>query len=251
MIVLYLLFHQGLAAERAREGVVEIPAGTFTQGSGRGPDDPQRAVEIAAFGIDRTEVSVAAFEAFAATAWQKVALWSAEGWSWAQANPGGAGAAMRAAGRPGDHPVVAVTWFEAEAYCRAAGGGLPSESQWERAACGDGGRRFPWGDDERDAAWYAEGKLGHLKGVATRAVDDQDPSLASPFGLVHAAGNVWEWTADGYRRDSAAPAEGSWKTMRGGSYGNLPSYCGCTHREPALPKRVSFSAGFRCAYPPP
>ena len=157
---------------------------------------------------------------------------------------------MRAAGRAGDHPVVAVTWFEADAYCRAAGGALPTESQWEYAACGEGGRRFPWGDDERDATWYTEGKLGHLKGVSTRAVRDADPALASPFGLAHMAGNVWEWTADGYQREAGAPDPGPWKTLRGGSYANLPSYCGCAHREPALPERVSFSAGFRCAYPP-
>jgi len=163
-------------------------------------------------------------------------------------------------GRTADHPVVAVTFYEAEAYCRSRGGALPTEAQWERAACGEGGRRFPWGDREDvDAAWYAEGKFGHLGSVHTRPVTQSDPSLQSPSGALHMAGNVWEWTADWYHRDAyregpttdpTGPASGTWKTLRGGSYMNLASYCTCSHREPARPERVAYTTGFRCAYSP-
>ncbi len=226
---------------------VAIPGGTVAVGDGRNPDAPRRQVEVAPFRIDRTEVSIADFERFAAEGYRRPELWSEAGRAWLAEHPEGAGAALRAAGRPADHPVVAVTWYEAEAYCRWAGGRLPTEVEWERAACGDGGRRYPWGDDENvDAAWFSEGKYAFLHGVATRPVD-ADPQ-PSPYGLRHAAGNVWEWTADAYRADPADGRPSPWRTLRGGSFMNLPSYCTCTHREPARPDRVALTTGFRCAY---
>lgn len=236
---------------------VSVPAGSFGQGNGRDPDAPERTVTLSAYRIDRTEVSVGAFEAWAAGGYTDRAAWSPEGWTWAQANPGGAGSELRAAGRTADHPVVAVTWFEADAYCRAQGGALPTEAQWERAACGTDGRTFPWGESQDvAAAWYSYGKHGQVPGVDTQPADRQDPGLRSPSGMVHAAGNVWEWTADWYHRtgttgdatDPTGPETGTWRVLKGGSFTALPSYCACDHREPAEPERVAFTTGFRCAY---
>lgn len=238
--------------------IVSIPAGTFTQGSAREPDAPVRNVHQSAYRIDRTEVTIAAFEAFASGAWGERRWWSDEGWLWAEAHPGGAGPALRRAGRATDHPVVAVTWFEADAYCRAQGGALPTESQWERAATGDGNRRFPWGETEQGGTWAGGEKYAVLQDMGTASVTSQDRSLASPFGLLHMAGNVWEWTRDRYDRDGArgdatdptGPTDGPWRTLRGGSFANLPSSCTTTHREPALPDRVALTTGFRCVYAP-
>ena len=238
-----------------------IPAGSLQQGSPGPPDEHPRTVTLSAFRIDATEVSIADYEAFVAEGgYANAALWSEAGNRWRAQHPAGAGADHRAAGRSPDHPVVAVTFYEAEAYCRSRGGALPTEAQWERAACGEGGRRFPWGDREDvDAAWYAEGKFGHLGSVHTRPVTQADASLQSPSGALHMAGNVWEWTADWYHRDAyregpttdpTGPASGTWKTLRGGSYMNLASYCTCSHREPARPERVAYTTGFRCAYSP-
>ncbi len=241
---------------------VSVPAGTFRQGSGRAPDErPVRAVELSAYRIDRTEVSVGEFEAFAAAGgYGEAKWWSEAGWTWAQAHPDGAGAHTRAAGRPPSHPVVAVTWWEADAYCRWKGGALPTEAQWEHASCDDAGGRFPWGDGEDFAAvWFKEGKYAHIEAVITAPVGEQDAALASPLGLLHAAGNVWEWVADAYdaewyaeapAKDPVNAAERPWRTLRGGSYSNLPSYCSCTHREPAGPDDVRLTVGFRCAYGP-
>ncbi len=240
---------------------VDIPAGSFRLGSGRAPDEsPVREVSLPAYRIDATEVTVEDFERFVAGGgYAEPRWWSEAGSTWLRAHPDGAGGQLRASGRPGEHPVVAVTWFEADAYCRWAGGSLPSEAQWEHAACGAGGKRYPWGDAEDfDAVWYKEGKYGQLTGVQTAPAGTEAPALRSPFGVLHAAGNVWEWTADGYdagwyaRAPATNPVNSEarpWRTLRGGSFSNLPSYCTCTHREPAAPDEVRLTTGFRCAYP--
>lgn len=236
-----------------------VPAGAFTQGSTDQPDAPPRTVTLAAFAIDTTEVSIGAFEAFvAAGGYTKASWWSTEGQRWLAAHPEGAGAANRAAGRSADHPVVAVTFFEAEAYCASVGGRLPTEAEWERAACGTDGRRFPWGDDDGVAAsWYAGGKYGDVTDVHTNATGTEAAALHSPDGLEAMAGNVWEWTADRYHAQDwggsgatnpTSTANTPWVTLRGGSYMNLPSYCSCRHREPARPDRVAFTTGFRCVW---
>lgn len=226
------------------------------------PDEtPQRTISLSAYVIDRYEVTVAEFQAFMSGPASEQTHWSTAGWAWYQANPQGAGAELRSAGRTPGHPVVGVTWYEADAYCRWRGGALPTEAQWERAACGEGdpsGPRFAWGEGEDvDAVWYSGGKYGHITGVLTDPARSAEASLLSPFGLAHATGNVWEWTADWYHRasygegpdaDPTGPSEGTWKTMRGGSFMNLPSYSTCTHREPARPDRVALTVGFRCAY---
>lgn len=187
--------------------------------------------------MDLTEVSIAAYEAFAAVGYADAKWWSAEGWRWAQAHPAGAGAAVRASGRTGDHPVVAVTFHEADAYCRWKGQRLPTGAEWEAAACNGG--RYPWGDDENPAAvWYQEGHHGQVESVKTKPVTESP--LPSHAGLLHAAGNVWEWTQDAF------DPVGKWRTLRGGSYANLPSYCTCAHKEPAGPDDVRLTVGFRC-----
>lgn len=245
----------------ARAEPLNIPGGSFRQGSDRVADEsPVREVTLAGFRIDRTEVSVDEFEAFVKEGgYGERRWWSAEGWAWLQEHALGAGAEMRSSGRPASHPVIAVTWYEAEAYCSSKGGSLPTEAQWEHAACGDGGRRYAWGDSEDfGAAWFKEGKLGQITDVHTKPVTEEDPTLASPFGLVHTVGNVWEWTRDNYRNNAYVdlpavdPIDSTaslWRTMRGGSYMNLPSYCTCTHREPARSDTVRLTTGFRCAYP--
>ena len=237
---------------------ISFPSGSFQQGSGHAPDEtPQHDVFLDAFSIDKTEVSIRDFEQFVRQAWGTDQYWSAEGLKWRSTYPNGAGQENRAAGRNPNHPVVAVTWYEADAYCKWKGGSLPTESQWERAACPAEGR-FAWGDDEQiAAAWYSGGKYGHLQSVLTKEVQQSPSNQRTKEGLLHTTGNVWEWTSDWYHAQTyqqqnptnpTGPDDGYWKTMRGGSFMNLPSYCSCTHREPASPDRVAFTAGFRCAY---
>ncbi|HCH66687.1 MAG TPA: hypothetical protein DFR83_28045 [Deltaproteobacteria bacterium] len=248
-------------AEEPTDAVL-IPAGSFTRGSAREPDAPPQKVTLSAFQIGTTEVTIDQFSAFkAAGGYSTRRWWSASGRAWLEGHPDGAGDAARAAGRDGSHPVVAVTYFEAEAYCASVGARLPTEAEWERAACGTDDRRYPWGDTESETArWYAGGKFGNIVRVDTAPASEQAESLRSPDGLLHMAGNVWEWTADHYHatnwggasgRNPKATPDTPWRSLRGGSYMNLPSYCSCQHREPARPDRVALTIGFRCAWDQP
>jgi formylglycine-generating enzyme required for sulfatase activity len=233
-------------------------AGSFQQGSGVASDEsPRHLVTLDDFYLDRTEVNIQAFELFVKDGWHQDQFWSENGLKWRGNHPNGSGADNRSAGRNPNHPVVAVTWYEADAYCKWKGGALPTEAQWERAACPANGR-FAWGDDEQiEAAWYSGGKYGHLQSVLTKETNQAAKEQQTKDGLYHTTGNVWEWTADWYHAqyyqqnetlEPTGPETGRWKTMRGGSFMNLPSYCSCTHREPASPDRVAFTVGFRCAY---
>jgi len=123
-----------------------------------------------------------------------------------------------------DHPVVYVDWYSAQAYCGYAGGRLPSEAEWEKAARGTDGRLFPWGD-------AAECGKGNLKGCTQglTAPVGSFPEGASPYGVLDMAGNVSEWVADWYSpeyyRDSplenpTGPSEGEMRVARGGSWKN-------------------------------
>lgn len=238
---------------------VAIPAATVTLGHAGHPDSPVRRVTVSAFRIQKSEVSIAEFEAFvAAGGYRQPELWTPEGRAWLAAHPEGAGAVDRAAGRSSDHPVVAVTWYEADAFCRWAGGALPTEAQWEYAACGGDGRLYPWGEDPKVNAEAMEGKpRTPVDDIGTLPVDQHRPGALGPFGLLHASGNVWEWTSGWYRADAAGmagedptgPSTGTWRTLRGGSFLNMLSYTTCAHREPARPDRVAYTTGFRCAFP--
>lgn len=241
------------------EEPVAVPAGAFEMGDDASSDAaPRRAVTLSAYRVDRTEVSIARFEAFtAAGGYTDSAWWSEAGAAWLAEHAGGLGAAARAQGRPANHPVVGVSYWEAEAACRFFGGQLPTEAQWERAACGNG--PYPWGEGEAGGvAWFTLGKEHHLEGVNTMPVTDTLARLLSPAGLAHAAGNVMEWTLDSYRRgydglaaeDPLSTRPSAWRAARGGSYMDLPSYATCTHREPVSPDEPRLTLGFRCAYAP-
>jgi len=125
---------------------VTIPAGPFAMG------EPPREARLAAYAIDRYPVTVAAFAAFIeAGGYGDRQFWCDAGWSWRTSErverPRFWGEEEWQAYLVANHPVVGVSFYEAEAYAAFRGARLPSEAEWEKAARGTDARRYPWGDD--------------------------------------------------------------------------------------------------------
>ncbi|MGF3501312.1 MAG: formylglycine-generating enzyme family protein, partial [Candidatus Bathyarchaeia archaeon] len=180
-----------------------------------------------AYWIDRTEVTVAQFRAFVgATGYETTA--EAEGWGYVYVASSGKWERVRgadweqpygpgAAAAEDDHPVVQVSWYDAAAYCAWAGGRLPSEAEWEKAARGTAGRIYPWGNtfDGRKLNYcdancvYSWRDTAVDDGYASTAPVGSYPGGASPYGALDMAGNVWEWVADWYDRTYYASSPGS------------------------------------------
>jgi formylglycine-generating enzyme required for sulfatase activity len=163
--------------------MVFVPAGKFSMGSDETDPEadrdekPQHTPHLDAYWIDRTEVTNAMY------------VRCAEG--------GQCTAPMHSAPYKmpeyANHPVFGVTWFQAEEYCRWAGRRLPTEAEWEKAARGTDGRRYPWGNAAPDP-----NLLNFAKQVDDTTEVGSYLAGASPYGALDMAGNVWEWVSDGY-----------------------------------------------------
>lgn len=152
-----------------------------------------------------------------------------------------------------DMPVTGVTFDEAEAFCAWAGGRLPTEREWERAARGDRRHRFPWGRlYNARLANHGRSPTGpdDADGFALAAPVGSFPDGASPHGLLDMAGNAWEWTASEPGDDDVGlGADASvFRVVRGGSWAQPPELMRVTARAwiPAGEHRSDL--GFRCAY---
>jgi iron(II)-dependent oxidoreductase len=235
--------------------LVPIPAGPFTMGSASGPDDerPEHRIEVPAFAIERTPVTNRQFAEFLnanpsltangrrlydpddndARIHKKGPVWVAD-----------AGAEQ--------YPVVEPSWYGAREYCRWAGRRLPTEAEWEKAARGTDGRRYPWGNapPDRTRAHYNGGwqefvPAGSLRGGA------------SPYGILDMAGNGWEWTSSAYRPYPYNPQDGREnagadveRVTRGGGQDSNANQITTTYRGRGLSREPGgghHNIGFRCA----
>jgi iron(II)-dependent oxidoreductase len=225
---------------------------------GEGDDDerPQHRVAVAGFWLDRTEVTNLQYQTcMAAGACTQPDDWQPEV-------------------DPYDQPVVGVDWFQADAYCRWAGARLPTEAEWEKAARGPHGRRYPWGDrtatcdlavmnDQPDC----EACAGCGRAETPQGPDSAGPSPplwevgsrpsgASPYGALDMAGNAAEWVSDWYSatyyadpvtRDPTGPETGEFALARGGSGRDGPEGVRAAVRIAIIPDERNDALGFRCA----
>lgn len=165
-----------------------------------------------------------------------------------------------------DHPVVHVTWHDAEAYARWAGKRLPSEAEWEYACRGGlEGARYPWGHDltpqgkHRCNIWQGDFPQKDLGEDGYRGTAPARSFKPNGFGLFNMTGNTWEWVHDwfspsfhrsGPRDNPVGPPLGDRRVMRGGSYLCHISYCNryrCSARTSNTPDTSAGHLGFRCA----
>jgi formylglycine-generating enzyme required for sulfatase activity len=176
------------------------------------------------------------------------------------------------------HPINCVRWTDADTYCRWAGSRLPTEAQWEYAARGVQGRKYPWGSEPPEAnrlnACGWECVAVHRDFAAMYNGDDKWPETApvkqypgggTPEGIHDMAGNVWEWAADWYSKPYPAdtippplnptgpkePHPERRRVIRGGSWalGNS-SWVLAVHRAGGIETERHFDVGFRCAREP-
>ncbi|MCI0397590.1 MAG: formylglycine-generating enzyme family protein, partial [Chloroflexi bacterium] len=244
-----------------------IPATTFLMGAVEddeeaGDDErPAHQVTLDAFYIDQYEVSVAQYAAFLndnggyvnacggftclSTRFETLDSYLVE-------NTNGFAALSGFEG----YPINNVSWFGARTYCEWAGARLPAEAEWELAARGVDGRRYPWGDALLDASLAI---FGGDSIAALRPVDALEDGV-SPFNIYGLAGSVWEWVADGYQADyyeespsqnPTGPAAGTFsrRALRGGGYSSAAAELRATNRHSGPPAefRNIPDVGFRCA----
>jgi formylglycine-generating enzyme required for sulfatase activity len=265
------------------EGMLPVPGGEFYMGSDDGLDleKPAHHVMLSPFCIDRFEVTLAKYKECSDRGACKRAG-TANEWEGITAHERQVFDPLCNAHDPkgkAPHPVNCVDWEMASHYCDAqAGGRLPTEAEWEFAARGPDGRKYPWGDEIPSAAHLnacgleclAWGKKNKIDVAAMYQADDGYPNTApvgsfpqgkSRYGLEDVVGNVWEWVGDWYAtypaaggempRDPKGPVSGTERVIRGGAWnGRDPAWVRPTFRFHDVATKRSYGIGFRCAKSP-
>ena len=270
-----------------RSLAVSVPGGTFTMGTLPGEvvqaieecrvrdggtceaafaEDsyPAHAVTVGPFLMEASEVSFEQFVAFLNVRGPGFHLNGCDGFPCIQSKNESTDAVLTfdsanysIGGALAQHPAYGVTWYGAREYCETIGRRLPTEAEWERAARGDDGRIYPWGN-----AW------DHALAKTNRPLDTPPGSYpvasyplgSTPTGIHDLAGNVAEWTSDWYSGtyyetqnaqgtvvNPTGPVTGLEKVLRGGSWNSVPFFSRSVHRQSLDPAGIQRWIGFRCA----
>lgn len=221
--------------------MIEIPEGPFKMGSKDGDFDeaPEHQIYLSTFYMDKYEVTQAEYERFVkATKRGKpfVPVFDDD---------------SRKILKP-ELAAMGMSWMDAAAYCQWAGKRLPTEAEWEKAAKGEGNRKYPWGDTVDVSRANLDGEEDGYKYLAPPGKLEAG---RSPYGLYDMAGNVAEWVADTYDekyysktpyRDPKGPDEGQNRVIRGGSWRESPAGARLAKRFQARMWRTDATIGFRC-----
>ena len=236
--------------------LVHVPAGEFLMGTSAedaaellrahktwkaawlADEQPQHTVYLDGYWIYQNDVTVAQFRKFCQATGRKMP-------------------ALLPTSGP-EYPMVNVSWDDAAAYADWAGARLPSEAEWEKAARGTDGRRYPWGN------FFAAGKCHNYAETDTKKTGEHErtapvgsyPDGDSPYGIHDMAGNVWQWCADWYAddyyknapaRNPRGPEVGEMHVLRGGSWGSSSISVRSAGRHKDAPDATYHDGGFRCA----
>ena len=240
------------------ETMVDIPAGSFMMGSDRvrtsAQNRPKREVTMAAYQIDKYPTTNVQYAHFVTKQGYRPPL------DWENGRiPEGKEM----------HPVTLISWYDASNYCTWAGKRLPTEAEWEKAARGQEGQRWPWGEQMDTARLNTYYSVGSTTDVTSY------PEGGSPYGVMDMAGNVFEWIEDdflpyegtdaskeifqGKIQVASTPADramkvvdlvgvdAKYKVLRGGSWKSDPFSTTTYHRNYSWPHYASDFFGFRCA----
>jgi gamma-glutamyl hercynylcysteine S-oxide synthase len=272
-----------VSAERAagpHPGWAAVPGGQFLLGADKKAPflfDNEKwghSVIVEPFEIAKAPVTNREFQAFVDDGgYDREALWGAKSWQWRQQAEAAYPVYWQPDGPrnwllrrfdqtmplPLDEPIIHVSWYEANAYCRWAGQRLPTEAEWEAAALGEaasdgtlglGKRRYPWGGTPPDPT------RANLDGRALGTIDVGALSAGdSAFGCRQMLGNVWEWTADTFQAFPGFSADaykeysdmlfGDTKVLRGGAWTTRGRMIHGTYRNFFEPHRQNIFSGFR------
>ena len=209
--------HRSLTGPPRPDGMVLVPADSYPVGGGRETGRPTHIVALDSFFLDSTEVTVAAYQRYLDST-ATPAPWSRL--------------------PPATWPATGILWGEARRYCAWRGGRLPTEDEWEAAARGRDGRRYPWGERWQTGRANAGAMTDTLQPVGAF------PLGRSPAGAVDMVGNAWEWTAD----DTTTTRGQVLHVIKGGAFNTAPENASAVFRS-ALPdiRRQLWNTGFRCA----
>jgi formylglycine-generating enzyme required for sulfatase activity len=247
-----------LAASTCPAGFVRIPSGTFMMGSldteGKADEHPRHSMTVTGFCMQKLEVTVTEYEACVTSG------------TCTQADTANSQCnANHITDRP-HHPINCINWLQAITYCQSLGARLPTEVEWEYAARGSDGRKYPWGNtppngrltnacDDMCVAYaktmatpeYKTGLFTGSDGFAETAVVGSYPRGVSPFGVLDMAGNVFEWTSSPYCTYPTHSCTSNYRMYRGGGWYNAAGedvYAAV--RNGNLPTDQSVVVGIRC-----
>jgi formylglycine-generating enzyme required for sulfatase activity len=231
------------SATIVKDGMIRVPGGRFTMGSDdkKSPPNerPSHVVLVPAFWMDRTEVTVGAYRACVERG--------------ACARPARVSASCTYDLGDPALPVSCVPWTSAQGYCGASAKRLPREAEWELAARGVNGFKYPWGGGSPagcgSAVTLASDASQRSCGGKHPARVGAHPGNASPFGLYDMSGNVEEWVADWYGEavSELSPRAGASHVLRGGGWLSQPSQSKTTTRNWGSSREMGPNVGFRCA----
>ncbi|MBI1823042.1 MAG: SUMF1/EgtB/PvdO family nonheme iron enzyme [Nitrospirae bacterium] len=225
--------------------MVWIPEWTFAMGSppveGDPDESPQRTIYLSGYYIDLKEVTHGQFQNYLKGIGSKSKLVIPVFMD----NP--------ALLTSKELPANGVSWDGANDYCKWAGKRLPTEAEWEKAARGERGLKWPWGNEGLEGRANLQGEEDHFKYTAPPGKFEAG---RSPYGLYDMAGNVGEWVADWYDgsyylsgpfKNPKGPESGKFRVYRGGSWEDVLTNVRTAKRFQAAPHQTSAVIGFRCA----